>query len=347
MEDRPLEAVIVNYHTEEEARELLRILEDEPLVGRIHLVDNSGTFPGGDGGKLAVHRPGRNLGYGRAVNLAAERVRSPYLLVLNPDVRPLPGSIAALLRAAEESGAALLGPRFYWDEELTFRLPPAEGEALFWAFAREVGQRVSFPDGEILSYWWRVRHEHFWARREPFREPFLCGAALLVNLALCGRRVFDPDFFLYFEDTDLSLRLERQGLLQLCVPQAEMVHFWNRSPAPPGGKEGLFAASRRLFWRKHYPFRPLLRWRLSLIPRRRWRPPEDLGELVEPPRFETPAVLELSLSPLFIPFAQSVEPLSSLPLHIWERLPPGRIFLRLVDRYGRVLGVHSFAKVEP
>ena len=44
---------------------------------------------------------------------------------MNPDVRVLPGCLGALMDALN-AGAAVAGPRFYWDEGRRMLLPPAE-----------------------------------------------------------------------------------------------------------------------------------------------------------------------------------------------------------------------------
>jgi len=347
------DAVIVNYHTERLIAPLLEDLAGEgPYCRRVYVVDNSGTFSlSGRGPDLEIINPGKNLGYGRAVNLAARSSTAPYLLVLNPDLRLFPGALEALLKAAIKTGAALLGPRFYWDTNRLFRLPPFAGETLNWvAFAKV----FSPADAIQLSFYWRLRHERFWREKEPFFEPFLCGAAILVNRKFFPEEIFDPRFFLYYEDTDLSFSALLKGHLLLCVPQAEMVHFWNQSPSPPEGKKELMSQAGRLFFRKHYP---LITRKLVSFLSRLERPAESrfpfLGGFSSPPVL--PAVLgcwfEIALNPSFVPFAQTSFPLLgeefSFPAEIWERVPQGRFFVRLVDKAGVVKKAYSFEKKRP
>ncbi len=345
----PLEAVIVNYHTEELLGGLLSLLLEEPLVARVIVVDNSASLKASPP-KVEVIVPEKNLGFGRAVNLGAQVANAPYLLVLNPDVRPLAGSIGALFEAAEQSGATLCGPRFFWDRERYWRLPPAEGEALFWALGKRLAQSL-FPEALVLSHYWRIRQEHFWTQDRPFKEVFLSGAALLIDRRQLSGPPFDPRFFLYYEDTDLSLRVEAEGLLQLCVPQAEMVHFWNQSPDPPAGKERLFRES----WEKLFTKYGLLNlWYKLAASLEGDLPPGQLERDFEP--LEDPAmlspgpeeVLELALNPLFIPYAQAGPfPGGILPPRLFDIVPPGRFFLRLVDPYGMVKRKFAFEKKTP
>lgn len=360
----PIEVIIVNYHTEDLLRELLLLLLEEPLIDRIIVVDNSASLTASIPG-LEIISPGENLGFSRAVNLGAQKARAPYLLVLNPDVRPLAGSIRALWEAAEESGAALCGPRFFWDLERRWRLPPAEGEALFWALGKRLAESLP-PEAIVLSHYWRIRQEHFWAQDWPFKEVFLSGAALLINRKILSPPIFDPRFFLYYEDTDLSLRAEIEGILQLCVPRAEMIHFWNQSPDPPTGKERLFQESRKKLFEKYElfglhqrleaalkkekPFKGLLTKTLKLIRKSPSKLLSDFKPLKNPAALVPKAgeVLELALNPLFIPYAQAGPfPEGGLPQGIFDPLPLGRFFLRLVDKYGRIREKFTFEKKSP
>ena len=345
------DVVIVNYHTERLIAPLLEDLAGEGgYCRKVYVVDNSGTFSfSGRVPDLEIINAGQNLGYGRAINLAARHSSAPYFLILNPDLRLFPGALEALLETAIKTDAALLGPRFYWDTNRLFRLPPFVGETLNWVAFTKIFSPV---DALQLSFYWRLRHERFWREKEPFFEPFLCGAAILVNRKFFPDEIFDPRFFLYYEDTDLSFSALLEGHLLLCVPKAEMVHFWNQSPSPPKGKKRLMSWAGRLFFRKHYPW--ITRKWVSFLSR--------LGRKVEfrfpfLGSFSSPPVLpvvpgcwfEIALNPCFVPFAQSSSPLLSeefsFPADIWERIPKGLFFVRLVDRAGVVKKTYSFERL--
>ncbi len=348
-----ISAVVVNYHTENLIEELLPLLEQEDSIKEIFVVDNSGTFPSTK--DVCLLKPKKNLGFGPAVNLAAQKSRFPYLLVINPDVRPLPGSIEALLEAAQKLKAVLVGPRFFWDEEKIFRLPPAEGLTLFWVLARKLAA-LSSLDREVFSFYWRLRHEHFWQAKEPFWEPFLSGACLLIRKEDLPEP-FDTRFFLYYEDTDLAVRTWGKGRI-FCVPQAEMIHFWNQSPEPTEGKATLMRVSERLFLKKYYPEKWLSAEEIfeAASPKGPQETASFQGQRAclegggkKPPYIRWKGIhgfLELALNPWFIPFAQAkIENGSfSFPANVWERMPPGRYFVRIVGPYQDILWQGSFTK---
>jgi GT2 family glycosyltransferase len=62
-----------------------------------------------------------------------------------------------------------------------------------------------------------------WAREEVV--PALCGAALLARRTALDRAGWFPPYYtMYYEDTDLSLRLRREGLLVFC-PSSRVRHY--------------------------------------------------------------------------------------------------------------------------
>ncbi|MBX6424243.1 glycosyltransferase [Thermosulfurimonas sp. F29] len=337
-------AVVVNYHTEVLLRRLLSVLVRETIVDRILVVDNSDTMSAERFPKTAILKPGKNLGFARAVNLASREMSSPYLLVINPDVIPFPGSISHLLVTAQKFNCAIVGPRFYWDMQKRFRLPPAEGMSLFWKTARILAE-IWPHEAELLSFYWRCRHERFWEATDPFWEPFLSGACLLIHREkLGGEEIFDSRYFLYYEDTDLCVKVRNEEKLFLCDPGAEMMHLWNQSPEPPEGKGRLMEKAETFFFLKHYgspypsfsfpaPSKPIMPEKSRYI--------EISAALPEEVRIPVPepGYLEIGLNPYLVPFAQTEvrPPVFVFPEDPWRYMPPGDYYLRLYNRHGILL----------
>ena len=93
----------------------------------------------------------------------------------------------------------------------------------------------------------------------PFRTDWLCGAILLTRTA-AFREVggFDPRFFLYFEETDLCLRVAKAGHELWAVGAAHSNHIVGASSETVGGGRvhGCIAAhyypSRYYYLAKHH-----------------------------------------------------------------------------------------------
>lgn len=160
--------------------------------------------------RAVVIEPGANLGFGRANNLALERVQTPYALLLNPDCEMQPGALAALMKAVHRyPEAAIWGPKIY-------DAPGQIGLCYRPPFHAPQPKVLIDPEGDVCT-------------------EFLTGAAMLLNMRLM-RQVgfFDPWFFLYFEDDDLCMRARRAGHPLVLVNDAHVLHRVKQSSAPSG-----------------------------------------------------------------------------------------------------------------
>lgn len=197
------------------------IVDNSPAATLEPLESAACAFPSAAGRVEIVHGHG-NLGYGRANNLVLARLASELHLVMNPDVELEPGTIVAAIaamRADPEVGAvapAVRGPtgeRQY----LCKRYPsvwvlflrgfaPAFVRRHFSAAIDRYEMRDIAPDSTFAPV------------------PLASGCFLLVRTALFERLGgFDPRFFMYFEDYDLSLRIGREAKVAY-VPAARIVH---------------------------------------------------------------------------------------------------------------------------
>jgi len=53
---------------------------------------------------------------------------------------------------------------------------------------------------------------------------FISGACMLINPSVVGKILFDPLYFMYWEDTDLCLRVKRKGFVLKTADQALVLH---------------------------------------------------------------------------------------------------------------------------
>ena len=165
---------------------------------------------------------GRNLGFAQANNLGIRRATAAsaaYLALLNNDTRVEPDWLTALVTAAQENPRAAIcqARQRTWDgqQEIRFRFLPAWAEA-------EACYTLIAPPGP------------------PQPTPFASGCAMLLRAAaLPAIGLFDPRYFMYVEDVDLSLRAWIAGYEVLDVPAAVVHHRFAGSAAP---------APQRMHW---------------------------------------------------------------------------------------------------
>ena len=190
-----------------------------------------------------------NVGYGRGHNLAIASSRSEYHLVLNPDVVLEPDALLEALRfLRRHPDVALLAPEVRGrDGQLQYlcRRYPSLFVLLLRGFAPpSVKRRFA---ARLDRYELRDRLGEPVVRKVPLAS----GCFMLARrepLAAIGG--FSPDYFLYFEDYDLSMRLRRVGEIAY-VRKVRITHFGGDTARKGGGHVGMFVKSGLRFFRTH------------------------------------------------------------------------------------------------
>jgi hypothetical protein len=268
--------VIVSFNT----RELLeRCLTDLGAQAGVALqtivVDNASS----DGSRELVreHFPetelielAENVGFARANNLAFERCRGEYVLLLNSDAFLHPGAVSELIGAARRHpGAAAIGARLLNPDGTLQRSAwpfPHPGRYLLEAFGlHRILRRSRFYEDLGI-----------WPHDEERYVDFVIGACLLLRAeALREVGGFDERFWLYGEETDLQRRLTARGWSVIFAPSAQAVHIGGASGMASTLRLRHFYAGQRRFLQK---YRGLGAWpsaRLALLIglclRGRWR----------------------------------------------------------------------------
>lgn len=160
----------------------------------------------------------RNLGFGAACNVAAGEASGRYLLLLNPDAWIDGQSLVRLMEALEaDPGLGVAAPSLHYpDGSLQFGWAPPVG------FPGEAVQR--FRNRFEGAAW---NHRLLPGLLKPVLGPGWFSAACLLVRRRAFEEVggFDENFFLYFEDADLGLRLGRVGWRQRQVNEARALHI--------------------------------------------------------------------------------------------------------------------------
>jgi N-acetylglucosaminyl-diphospho-decaprenol L-rhamnosyltransferase len=224
--------VIVSYRTPEHLRRCLRVLaSDSSRRSReILVVDNDS---GDESAELArsfdgvrVIETGENLGFAGGVNRGLAEATGRFITIMNPDVEVRPealDTLADFLEAHPESGIVapkLLNPdgtlqyscrRFYTLTTLVLR--------------RTVLGRL-FPGAAPLRRHLMLDYDH----ASPRAVDWVAGAMLMVRReALDDVGPMDDRYFLYFEDVDWCTRMQARGWLVHYVPEATVIHHWQRA----------------------------------------------------------------------------------------------------------------------
>lgn len=200
-------------------------------------------------GPGAVRRLGRNTGFGHAVNRTVERARGEYVLLLNPDARPRPGAIDALvdhLVARPDDG--IVGGR---SVDPAGRLDPRScfGRITAWSLTAwalglsSVARHSAWLAPESLGRW----------QRDDIRHVDVVSGGWLLTRRDTWRRLggFDETYLIYGEDQDLCLRAGRAGFRPSITPAAEVEHAVGASSASSVDRDVLVLTGRATVVRQH------------------------------------------------------------------------------------------------
>ncbi|MAG34700.1 MAG: glycosyl transferase family 2 [Dehalococcoidia bacterium] len=245
-----LAVVILNWRRAEETSACLRSLLQQRGRPEWTVVVDNGSSDGSDE-RLAGEFPtvevlvnSRNLGYAGGNNRGLRHaldLGAATILVLNNDTVLHPDALTALNTAAREPGVGAVGPKIYYRRA---------GQERLWS----AGGHVDWSNGTTT---YRGGHELDAGQYdEPADVHYLTGAAILFRAETLDQvGLFDPDYFLVFEDTDWSVRARSQGYRLRYEPSAVI---WHKVSVSFGGEKSLryryyFMRNNLLFVFKRYP----------------------------------------------------------------------------------------------
>jgi GT2 family glycosyltransferase len=159
--------------------------------------------------QLEVIETDQNGGYGAGMNVGIGRLLhegTDAILLLTHECRLAPTTLELLAtRLEQEASVAAVGPLLGFASNPTL---------------------VFSGGGEVDAFWGtlhrrRPRRIDEWIDRSPSRVQALDGAALLLrSKAVRAAGPFDESYFMYFEETEYLLKLQRLGWWVECVPTA-------------------------------------------------------------------------------------------------------------------------------
>lgn len=229
---------------------LSRAIERSGRSARCELIDNDcGPLPGRMPAGLHLRRGHGNVGFGRGHNLAIADAQSRWHLILNPDVELAAEALAAAIDFLDKHPeCGLLAP---WvvnvknEPEYLCKRYPALIDLLIRGFA-PFWLRRCFT-ARLASYELRDRP----AEDVLWDPPIISGCFMLFRTdVLQSLGGFDPRYFLYFEDFDLSLRAARVTRIAR-VPTVRIVHHGGHAARKGWRHIRLFARSALTFFNTH------------------------------------------------------------------------------------------------
>lgn len=230
--------IIVNYHSAKMVIDCVNSIRQktENLTYEIIVVDNASgdgsveTLQESLGNQITLIASEENLGFGKANNLGAKQASGKYLFLLNPDTILVNNAVKILFDYMEaHQGVGIVGGNLYTPE-----MAPAPSFCKIFddlklekkraAWSTLIGNKVK---DKVLAWSKKMPPvPEFNHSEDPQTVAYIFGADMMMPKKLFDQAGgFDPDFFMYAEEEELSWRITKAGYSSVCVPQAKIIHL--------------------------------------------------------------------------------------------------------------------------
>jgi GT2 family glycosyltransferase len=176
-----------------------------------------------------------NLGFGNACNALYRLTKGPYCLLLNPDAQIEADALISLHRQLQENiQFAALAPMMRWIEGEAWWIPMATAQTVLHQVYQSL---IGLHPWLLKTAWQRYYRKqcNLLHHAGIVRQSFVSGAILLLRRSAIAHisghasQLFDPRYFMFFEDADLSRRIRRGGYLLGIATQVQASHLYQHS----------------------------------------------------------------------------------------------------------------------
>lgn len=253
--------IIVNYNTtvltEQCIASVLQFTSD--VVYEVIVVDNASPdrsienitqkFP-----TIQLLKSPVNAGFGAANNMGIRIAKGEFVFLLNSDTQLVSNALASFLaymRQPENSNVAVCGGELYTGTERSTT-----------SFGNFPGLLQAVSSIGFLYLYRSYYRKHIDTGVENYDEqvknvPFISGADMFIRKQVLEETgLFDEDFFLYFEETELSHRIYKKGYKSVILPSVKIIHHEGGSGGSAEKKSfnynsyRFYTKSRQLYFRK-------------------------------------------------------------------------------------------------
>lgn len=232
--------IIVNYHSADQVIECINSIfeKTKDITIEIIVVDNASGYEDVSilqntfGEKITVIESNENLGFGKANNLGAASASGKYLFLLNPDTILVNNAIYILWSYMENNpecgvaGGNLYTPEMTPAPSYCLQFDDLETERKSASWKQIIGDKIK-----------QKLHSKFGSQEVIFKNVFnhdgeirkvayIFGADMMLPKALFDSvGGFDPDFFMYAEEEELSWRITQEDYSIMNIPDAKIIHL--------------------------------------------------------------------------------------------------------------------------
>lgn len=251
--------IIVNYNTKVLTQNCIDSIfaETKGVSFEVILVDNAST----DGSvemfeqdvRIVFVKSNINLGFGRANNLGYKYAKGKYIFLLNSDTLLLNNAIKMFYDKMESIDGSI-GCMGCLLENADHQYTHSYAD--FPKVSNSIYSNVS-PFFKIFGFKkWEMDNpkRRTVGNRSFFQVEYITGADLFIRrhvIEECG--LFDPDFFMYYEDPEMQHRYLRKGYKSFIYDAPKIMHLEGRSMKPDKRKSLISFDSQLIYLKKTQP----------------------------------------------------------------------------------------------
>ena len=251
--------IIVNYNTQHLLSRCLEAVADnlKQINGKVIIVDNcskddSVNYIRQHFNDVQLITNDKNIGFGRANNQAIAEIEGDYILLLNTDAFLSSNTISDTLRTMEANPkVGILGVKLTGEDgelQPSCRYFPT----LTNVFFIKTGLDKLFPQVQLVD-------NKNWDATHTQECDWVPGCYYLIRKSVIDQiGLFDPRYFMYYEEVDHCLRAKKAGWKVLYYADTAVIHLGGESAKSEGGLTSgkqlntLQTESELLFFRKNH-----------------------------------------------------------------------------------------------
>ena len=223
--------IIVNYNTKNLTLQCLDSIYEKTkdVSFEIIVVDNNST----DGSqellshdkRIVFVEAGENLGFGKANNLGLRQAQGKYIFFLNSDTLLLNNAVKEFFIFAESQTKNIGAIGCLLTDKLGRVIHSfSEFPSINWVFK-------SVVVAHFFQLFFKKKYQLYDKADSDitlpvFQVDYVTGADLFVRRTVIDKYgAFDPDFFMYYEESEMQYRWSKNGYLSYIIKTPQIIHF--------------------------------------------------------------------------------------------------------------------------
>lgn len=257
---KDLSIIIVNYKTPSMLGHCIDAIKASPTKASYEIIvldnaseDETVEMLENDYPEVNLIASQENLGFPKAVNRGIKFSRGKYVLILNPDITLLRNPIDIMMEYLKSNpsvgvvGSKLVNPNGDVQNSCfaTFTTPRI---VLYRRTPLGRSNKAKLTINKFLMNGWNHDRKR--------QVAWLLGSCMMASRESINKvGLMDERFFMYMEDVDWCRRFWKAGLSVCYLPEASMVHYYQRESAPGTGLiKALFNKQTRIHIKSAFKF---------------------------------------------------------------------------------------------